>query len=129
MINQLIKEIKKKDAPIVVGLDPMLSYVPEQILADAFDACGQTPEGAAEAIWQFARAGKTVLLVSHNRDEVYRLADKVAILRDGQIERLGTRDEVFRDPGTRTACILTGCKNVSAIRRLDDGHAEALDSA
>ena len=73
------------------------------------------------------RYGKTVLLVSHNRDEVYRLADKVAILRDGQIERLGTRDEVFRDPGTRTACILTGCKNVSAIRRLDDGHAEALD--
>ena len=53
MINQLIKEIKKKDAPIVVGLDPMLSYVPEMILEDAFDACGQTPEGAAEAIWQF----------------------------------------------------------------------------
>ena len=27
MINQLVKGIKEKDAPIVVGLDPMLSYV------------------------------------------------------------------------------------------------------
>lgn len=73
------------------------------------------------------RFGKTVLLVSHNRDEVFRMADRVAILRDGQIERLGTRDAVFRDPGTRAACALTGCKNISAVRRLDGGRAEALD--
>ena len=73
------------------------------------------------------RFGKTVLLVSHNRDEVFRMADRVAILREGQIERIGDRDEVFRDPGTRAACILTGCKNVSAIRPLDPGHAEALE--
>ena len=80
-----------------------------------------------EARQVIRRFGKTVLLVSHNRDEVFRMADRVAILREGQIERIGTRDEVFRDPGTRAACILTGCKNVSAIRRLDDHHAEALD--
>lgn len=53
MINQLIGEIKKKDAPIVVGLDPMLSYVPEHLKKDAFAACGETLEGACEAIWQF----------------------------------------------------------------------------
>ena len=38
MIQELIKNIKEKDAPIVVGLDPMLSYVPEHIRKDAFDA-------------------------------------------------------------------------------------------
>ncbi len=70
---------------------------------------------------------KTVLLVSHDRDEVYRMADRVAVLRDGRIDRVGGRDQVFRDPGTRAACALTGCKNVTAIRRLDDRHAEALD--
>lgn len=53
MIQELIKNIKEKDAPIVVGLDPMLGYVPEHILKDAFDAYGENPEGAAEAIWQF----------------------------------------------------------------------------
>ena len=73
------------------------------------------------------RFGKTVLLVSHNRDEVYRMASRVALMRDGRIERLGTRDEVFSDPGTRSGCILTGCKNVSAIRPLDAGRVLALD--
>lgn len=53
MIQELIKNIKEKDAPIVVGLDPMLGYVPEHILKDAFDAYGENLEGAAEAIWQF----------------------------------------------------------------------------
>ena len=53
MIQELIKNIKEKDAPIVVGLDPMLSYVPEHIRKDAFDAYGETLEGAAEAVWQF----------------------------------------------------------------------------
>ncbi len=73
------------------------------------------------------RFGKTVLLVSHDRDEVYRMADKVAILREGQVERIGPRDEVFSDPGTRAGCVLTGCKNVSSIRRIDASHALALD--
>ncbi len=53
MINELVSNIKKKDAPIVVGLDPMLSYVPERIVKDAIDAYGETLEAAAEAIWQF----------------------------------------------------------------------------
>ena len=53
MIQELIKNIKEKDAPIVVGLDPMLSYVPEHIRKDAFAAYGERLEGAAEAIWQF----------------------------------------------------------------------------
>ena len=73
------------------------------------------------------RFGKTVILVSHNRDEVFRMADRVAILREGSIERIGTRKEVFSDPGTRSACLLTGCKNVSAIRRTGDGRAEAME--
>ncbi len=53
MINQLVKQIKEKNAPIVVGLDPMLSYVPEHIVKKAFEEYGETLEGAAEAIWQF----------------------------------------------------------------------------
>ena len=53
MINKLIKEIQKKDAPIVVGLDPMLNYIPEHIQKKAFEEFGETLEGAAEAIWQF----------------------------------------------------------------------------
>ncbi|MCR4956625.1 MAG: orotidine-5'-phosphate decarboxylase [Lachnospiraceae bacterium] len=56
MINKLTEKIKKTGAPIVVGLDPMLSYVPEQVKKEAFSKCGETLEGAAEAIWQFNKA-------------------------------------------------------------------------
>ena len=53
MINQLIANIKKTGAPIVVGLDPMLKYIPEHIQKKAFAEFGETLEGAAEAIWQY----------------------------------------------------------------------------
>ncbi|MGN0402156.1 MAG: orotidine-5'-phosphate decarboxylase [Acetatifactor sp.] len=53
MINQLIRKIRETNAPIVVGLDPMLKYVPEYIRQQAFAEFGETLEGAAEAIWQF----------------------------------------------------------------------------
>ena len=56
MIKKLIEQIKQKDAPIVVGLDPMLSFVPEPILAEAYKVFGETLEGAGEAIWQFNKA-------------------------------------------------------------------------
>ena len=53
MINKLIENIKKTNAPIVVGLDPMLNYIPEHVQKKAFAEYGETLEGAAEAIWQF----------------------------------------------------------------------------
>ena len=53
MINKLIANIKKTNAPIVVGLDPMLAYIPTHIQKKAFAQCGETLEGAAEAIWQY----------------------------------------------------------------------------
>lgn len=56
MINTLVDKIAALNAPVVVGLDPMLTYVPEHIQRDAFEEYGETLEGAAEAIWQFNKA-------------------------------------------------------------------------
>lgn len=55
MIHKLIANIKKTGAPIVVGLDPMLNYIPDHIREGAFKEYGETLEGAAEAVWQFNR--------------------------------------------------------------------------
>ena len=55
MIDKLIEKIQKTGAPIVAGLDPMLSYVPEQVQKKAFAQYGETLQGAAEAIWQVNR--------------------------------------------------------------------------
>lgn len=53
MINKLTAKIRQTNAPIVVGLDPMLKYVPGQICKAAYAEYGETLEGAAEAIWQY----------------------------------------------------------------------------
>ena len=53
MINKLITKIQKTNAPIVVGLDPTMKFVPEFIKQKAFAEYGETLEGAAEAIWQY----------------------------------------------------------------------------
>lgn len=56
MIQKLADKIKKTHAPICVGLDPMLSYIPDHILNKAFAEFGETLEGAAEAVWQYNKA-------------------------------------------------------------------------
>ena len=56
MIQKLFANIQKTNAPIVVGLDPMLNYIPKQVQEKAFKEYGETLEGAAEAIWQFNKA-------------------------------------------------------------------------
>ncbi|MBQ6887290.1 MAG: orotidine-5'-phosphate decarboxylase [Lachnospiraceae bacterium] len=56
MINKLVANIKKTNAPIVVGLDPMMKFIPEHIKTKAFAEFGETLEGAGEAIWQYNKA-------------------------------------------------------------------------
>jgi len=56
MINKLVARIKEAGAPIVVGLDPMMKFIPEHIKEKAFAEFGETLEGAAEAIWQYNKA-------------------------------------------------------------------------
>lgn len=50
MINILSDKIKKLEAPIVVGLDPNMKFVPEHIKKQAFAEYGETLKGAAEAV-------------------------------------------------------------------------------
>lgn len=53
MIDKLVTNIKKTNAPVVVGLDPMLSYIPSHILDKAIKEQGESLEAAGEAIWQY----------------------------------------------------------------------------
>lgn len=56
MIQKLINKIKQTHAPVCVGLDPMLSYIPGHLQEETFAKYGETLEGAAEAVWQFNKA-------------------------------------------------------------------------
>lgn len=53
MINKLNAKMKQMNAPVVVGLDPMLSYIPEHILNKAVKEYGETLEAAAEAVFEY----------------------------------------------------------------------------
>ncbi len=53
MISKLIKKIEEKDAPIVVGLDPQMSFLPKQLLDAAIKEKGETLEAACQAIVEY----------------------------------------------------------------------------
>ncbi|MDO4523670.1 MAG: orotidine-5'-phosphate decarboxylase [Eubacteriales bacterium] len=74
MIQKLINNIKKTNAPIVVGLDPMMNYIPEHIQKKAFAEFGETLEGAAEAIWQYNKE-----IVDHVYDLIPAVKPQIAM--------------------------------------------------
>ena len=61
----------------------------------------------------------TALLVTHNRDEAYRLCPNMIVMDKGRVLRAGTTKEVFADPQSCTVAQLTGCKNILPCTRLD----------
>lgn len=81
MIQQLIEKIKKTKAPICVGLDPMLSYIPEHILKKSYGEFGETLEGAADAIWQFNKE-----IIDHTWDLIPSVKPQIAMYEQFGIE-------------------------------------------
>ena len=69
----------------------------------------------------------TTLYVSHNRDEVYRICDRVCVVSDGRSEPVRTLEELFESPDTLASCLLSGCKNYSAAQRVGDRVVRASD--
>ena len=67
------------------------------------------------------------LMVTHSRDELYRFSEELFIVSHGSIIRHGGTQAVFDEPGSTIAARLTGCKNFSAARQIDDHTLEAAD--
>ena len=69
--------------------------------------------------------GVTVLLVTHEQEEAFSLADRVALMREGAIVQTGAPEEIYYDPSTRWAAEFVGAANVLP-GRLEDGLVETL---
>ncbi|MCI6888209.1 MAG: orotidine-5'-phosphate decarboxylase [Lachnospiraceae bacterium] len=91
MIQQLIQKIQKTKAPICVGLDPMLSYIPEHILKKSFQEYGETLEGAADAIWNFNKE-----IVDHTWDLIPSVKPQIAMYEQFGIEGLKVYERTVR---------------------------------
>ena len=61
--------------------------------------------------------GRPALLVTHDRNEAYRMCDAIAVMEDGLVQRPVDTKRLFADPGTLSAALLTGCKNVTPARK------------
>ena len=91
MINKLVAKIKETKAPIVVGLDPMLNYIPEHILKKSFGEFGETLEGAADAIWNFNKE-----IVDHTWDLIPSVKPQIAMYEQFGIEGLKVYDKTVK---------------------------------
>ena len=80
-----------------------------------------------EAVAVIREFGGTALLVSHNRDEVYRISDRVAVYNNGRIDVLDDKAAVFAAPPTYCSALLTGCKNLADAVPGPNGLAHVAD--
>lgn len=67
------------------------------------------------------------ILVTHSRDEVYKLCENLIIMDDGEIVEYGKTKEIFKKPKTLASTRLTGCKNISRAKKISKNQLEALD--
>jgi len=114
MINKVVANIKKTNAPIVVGLDPMLNYIPEHVQKKAFAEFGETLEGAAEAIWQFNKE-----IVDKTYDLIPAVKPQIAMYEQFGIPGL----EAFKK--TVDYCKEKGLVVIGDIKRGDIGSTSA----
>ncbi|MCD8250314.1 MAG: orotidine-5'-phosphate decarboxylase [Lachnospiraceae bacterium] len=114
MIDRLISKIQETKAPIVVGLDPMLSYVPEQVQKKAFAEYGETLAGAAEAIWQFNKE-----IVDKTYDLIPAVKPQIAMYEQFGIEGLKAYKK------TVDYCKSKGLVVIGDVKRGDIGSTSA----
>lgn len=114
MINTLVEKIQKLNAPVVAGLDPMLSYVPEHVQKKAFDEFGETLEGAAEAIWQFNKE-----IVDNIYDLIPAVKPQIAMYEQFGIEGM----KVYKK--TVDYCRSKGLVVIGDVKRGDIGSTSA----
>ncbi len=114
MIKLLIEKIKETQAPICVGLDPMLSYIPEFILEESFDKFGESLEGAADAIWTFNKQ-----IIDATYDLIPSVKPQIAMYEQFGIEGLKVYEK------TVTYCQEKGLLVIGDAKRGDIGSTSA----
>ncbi len=91
MIQKLIQNIQRTKAPVCVGLDPMLSYIPEHILKKSFGEFGETLEGAADAVWNFNKE-----IIDATYDLIPSVKPQLAMYEQFGIEGLKVYDRTVK---------------------------------
>lgn len=112
------------------ALARMLSCNPRLVMLDepfsALDNYLKT-QLEREVMNVFDLYGKRALFVSHDRNEVYRLTDRIAVMENGRMVDIQSKHELFNAPKTLAATLLTGCKNITGLKRISEDCFRATD--
>ncbi|MDR1985893.1 MAG: ATP-binding cassette domain-containing protein [Treponema sp.] len=111
------------------ALARMLIQDPECILLDEpFSALDtHLREQMQVHLLQILESRHDVIMVTHSRDEAYRLCDELLVMDRGRVLTKGAAKALFQHPGSVPAARITGCKNISPIRRTGPQELYALD--
>jgi molybdate transport system ATP-binding protein len=113
-----------------VALARLMAQNPEILMLDEpFSAMDnylkwQLEQEVAELLQSYS---KPVLFVSHNCKEAYRMCDKVAVLYNGKLDTICSKNEIFKLPRSVAVAQLIGCKNLSRIQRCGEHRIFAVD--
>lgn len=108
----------------IVASEPLLLMLDEPFSALDSYLKWQLEQEVSQVLEDF---GGTTLLVSHDRDEVFRLCQRIAIMHEGHVDVCADKWTLFEQPQTLAASLLTGCKNHSLARRLDEHTLQAVE--
>lgn len=113
-----------------VALARIMAYEPQALLLDepfsALDSYlkDQLQEEMLELLRDYRGS---VIMVTHSRDEAYRMCEKMLVIDHGSAVRGGNTKDIFADPQLLSVARLTGCKNFSRAQQLDERTLHALD--
>lgn len=113
-----------------VAMIRMLASDPECILLDEpFSALDEhiKRKMEVELMEMLENFHKPIIFVSHNREEIYRFADKVCSVEDGIVSRIYDKKYFYYKPETKAQAKLAGCLNFSNISWIDESHVKAVD--
>ncbi len=91
MIQNLIQKIQETKAPICVGLDPMINYIPDALLRRSYREFGENLEGVADAVWNFNKE-----IIDHTYDLVPAYKPQIAMYEQFGIEGLKVYEKTVR---------------------------------
>ena len=107
-----------------VALARIMAYEPEMILLDEpFSALDvYLRDEMQRELLEFLKSySGIVILVSHNRDEIYRMSEEMLVLENGKLVCQGNTKEIFEQPKYLAVARLTGCKNIVRVEQKKEG--------
>ena len=107
-------------ARIMIG-NPRILMLDEPFSSLDSHLRGQLQVQMRELMMEF---GKDVLMVTHSRGESFRMCGRLALIDNGAIVAYDETKELFADPGSIQAAVITGCKNITEARKIGEFEVE-----